>query len=660
MEYFFTLFSLIQFILLGLTLSLFILPGYLLVLHLGLNLHSKAEKIFAGFSLSLTIATLTGFLFSFLELFTVRIIGVFFLSISLILIVYHFHQKKIEISLRIPHVSTTSILLWGGFIFAFILAHIFESHSLLPTTWDRGIHFTRMLFLLNHSHLPKVMGAPQYLPYYPEGFNVSVSSFTALYCFLTGFYPEFTQFSSIMFLNKSFTFFNEFFIALNVLGIFTLVREISKERKEAILASLLSLLFIHYTIGSLVSMSSYCFLAFPLLIMYKIAKTSQRKQDLLLPFLGATLVLFRIRVATFFFLLAFFTITFTFLSREITLRRYGQILGLLLASLLLAGGFLYLNHNMLLGILNTYKRKELASLTISKARFPLTLISLSISISPIKAFLLRLLPSLNYIITRFQESLIPDSFFPFLIAGSVIAIKEKKRRAFTLALWFAPWFLDQIPPYGRFGLYKLYLFPILASFGFIRILGLTSNSKSPQIRKRFSKIIKKMKRVKWVYILLLVLLLFPRLKGKVRDSLRPGYYRSISYIGEGAFHKVEMVKAGTSPDAVIVTPTKGPSSVLLCALAEKREILIATPRSDRTPSYVELVKLYSYFKVQGIDHAPENISSSMSRSMISKYNITAILFHRIYNVNVTLYQEMYPKARVFHQQVGGWKLLILS
>lgn len=675
--------SLNEIFLLIITAGIFILPGYLIIAQTGLRNISIIEKVFYGFCVSVSLSTILGYIFSFFKVLSFVAINMTFYILNVILLFYHFFYSKNEnikeiknnfnskFKKNLKNISYFSLIVVGIFLIAFFIAYIFESHALLPTTWDRGKHFSYMVYILNHDHLPStVIGAPSYEPYYPNGFHTSASIFVDLFCFISSTPPQFSSYDDILYLAKPFIFFSIVFIALIVLGIYCLVKRISQRKLEATVAAFMSLIFIEYSAGSLVHMSSFCLISLPITLMIEkldAPNKNSNKIDILLLISLITLVLFRIIAVAFTIIIIFLSYSLKVIQKQIKIKNYFRIIIVIFSSLCVSAFILFLCDNRLFGMLDTFIRKENILSMISKPKMAFLFIN-----SSLFKFILSFIPTFDYFISKINY-FINNPFYPFLLVGIIFGVYDKKRRYFILALLIAPWFLEPFPPFGRFQYYLIYIYPIIASLGLSRLITFTTKIWNinilPYIINKIKKIktlfnnrlrklwaiikhsINKLKNSNWeAYLIICSILLFftlPKLNIILYYNLNPGKYRAMSYINKNSIKTKDMILNSTFPNDVIVSPLAGPNSFLLSAILKNRQILIATPRSDRTPSYVELVKVYNKFVVEGADTVPKNTTNSERKEIIQKYKIDAIIFNYNAKINETYYKTLYPNSYIY-------------
>ena len=511
--------------------------------------------------------SLLDFFLSRLDMFKGNLIfGYFiiFLLISITLYIYrnkrfYEHITKIGISYKYIFITTSVLFI---FILIFYLCNIFENSSIFPVGWDRGHHFGIMLDLINSNHLPLFEPGTLYKPFYFQGFNTTISTYTLL----TSPFSEL----SIAGLSKSFIFFNSIIIALYPIAVYSVALHMFTSKKIALLAAIafvpiaarefisagplaenLGIIFL----GGLIIISCS-------LITYK--NTNHRKIIILLAiFIGAIALTHIIAIAFAILTLVLFSL-WAYVKKEITIKGCIYLYILIIASLLVTAGFLFLtNPNLTYGIIDEVIRKN--------AEPGLGWLSSSLGSYFTDSFEL----TLNNL-----KEVISILLAPFFVIGIIMYIRRNK--GYLIPLLISSLFFIFIPilPFNRPSYYLVYPMTLFSGLGIYYMFKYIINNGYYRYFVAFIMILS--------IITIGVIDSFDRVN--YLGETRTEYWPQDEY--NQSFQLIEWIEHNIDSTSIIACPDSSPLGYLLIA-SVTNTVLFADPKWLDVPSYQEIALIYN-------------------------------------------------------------------
>lgn len=574
----------------------FLIPGYLFAAQIPFKQKSIIRDIYLGFCISSSISIFAGFILSRLDIFKgycVFIYFVLFLLLSATLYVYRKrrlreYQNKNRIFYNDIFLFTSVFLI---FILIFYLCHFFEHYSDFPVGWDRGHHYGRMLYLVNNNHLPLFEPGTLYKPFYFQGFNITISSFTQLT-------SPFTELS-IAGLSESFTFFSSVLIAFYPIAIYSVTLHLFVNNKIALLASISFIPIAgreFISAGPLGENLGIILLGGMTIIGIDLIKhrctTNRINQVLFLLFIGA-IALTHIIAITFAILTLVLISLWALVKREINVKECALFYLQIVICILITVIFLYFtNPNLAHGIINEVARK---------------------SAEPGPGWLSSSLGS--YLLDSLQTTLanLKDAFSPLLapLFAIGIIVYTRTNKGYLIPIFLSSLFLVFIPilPFNRPSYLLVYPSTLFSGLG---LYYLFIYLKKQEIYR----------------YLLIILALFSIITIGILDSFdranywgekRTEYWPQDEY--DQSFQLVEWIGQNIDSSSIIACPDSSPLGYLITASIDNT-VYFADPKWLDIPIYQEIALVYD-----------KEASKIERKEIIEKYEIATII--------VTVYSEKY-------------------
>jgi hypothetical protein len=577
-------------------LLLFLIPGYLSAAQIPFKEKSFIRNIYLGFCISVSTSIFIGSIFSRLDIFKGYCVFIYFIVFLLLSAALYIYRKKkvqgLQPKNRIIYKDifiTASVFII--LILIFYLCYVFENYSDFPVGWDRGHHFGRMLYLINNNQLPLFEPGTLYNPFYFQGFNITISSFTLL----TSPFSEL----SIAGLSNSFTFFTAIMIAFYPIVIYSITLHLCTNNKVALLASISFLPIAgreFISSGPLGENLGIILLGGVIIIGIELIKhrntNNYINQILFFVFIGA-IALIHVIAITFAILTLILLSLWSLIKKEVNAKECTFFYLQIVISILITAVFLYFtNPNLAHGIIDEVVRKS--------AEPGPGWLSASLG--------LYLSDSLNLTLRNLEDA-ISLLLTPLFVIGVIVYIRRNK--GYLIPIFLSSLILIIIPilPFNRPSFLLVYPMTMFSGFG---LCYLFIYAKKTEIYR----------------YLLVILAIFSIITVGILDSLdranywgekRTEYWPQDEY--NQSFHLIEWIGQNIDLSSTITCPDSSPLGYLITASIDNT-VLFADPKWLDVPLYQEIALIYD-IKTPKI----------VREQIIEKYQISTII--------VTVYTEKY-------------------
>jgi len=508
------------------------------------------------------------------------------------------------------------ILILGGFIIIFLfMGFIYESSSSFPIGWDRGVHFSKVLYTINHQGFTPVTPGTSYSPFYFEGPNVLLSSLSYLSYYLS-YFEDFNPqiFSNISNLSLIFTFFFLAILTLTFLSTYCLSRNlVDKKYAYLSLFFLIPLAFIALpsvgTIGTILGLNLIC--AYAILLKRYSSGLITKLEKVLLFIIPGLLILIHISSVVYFFIFLFFFFLFSFFKKKDKTFIYKILKNIFLSIFLFSLFSLIFNFSLFSGIIvHTFRKASLSEegfISMSDTFYSSNIEELA------------------------KKLFFPPLFFVTSLIGIIYLFMHKKIT--MISFFFGGAILTLIPllPFVRSVIYLIIPFSIVAGFFFANI---------------FKKISKYRKFVLIVFLMALFFLsMVSSLNNLTELSKGRLYYDEQSYLN--SFILVNSINS-LQIEGNLIYPSSGALAHFIYALS-KKGVLFSDPRYEDLPEMVASSKIYEQYPTSRRLFISE-LNCKEINNLLERYNITKIAFDESHPIKKEcLFEEGFINLRSFEE-----------
>ncbi len=162
-------------------LVLFIISSYLFADAVLSPNYSQSERLSLGLLLYISIIIVLGYLYSWAYIFSQNVAAVTFTFLVVLSVILHVKSKRrtiITSLLKRESQSITTRIVMLSVLAFFALSLLYESIVPLVQGWDRAIHFTSFLEILNYSHVSDTYPGSNVNNFYLQGAEFFLSFMT--------------------------------------------------------------------------------------------------------------------------------------------------------------------------------------------------------------------------------------------------------------------------------------------------------------------------------------------------------------------------------------------------------------------------------------------------------------------------------------------------
>jgi len=619
------------------TLILFTVPGYLLSVFSSFRDHSTLERIYFGYIVSMAVFVISGFILSFFRNFTPFWIFLFLILYNIAsLTLYLKYSKIVYGNKHIPNKNNhrfnlKTFLNVSLFFSTLLICLIYIWPSPFPIGWDRGKHFGRTVFTLNHGMLEMTDPGTDYNPFYFQGLNLIISTLTGASVAFSSL--AFDNFSFLVDLSLIFNVFLAWLVSLTVLGIYFLSNNTFRNEKIATLSSIIFISLSGFGFADTPSIGvcvTFLFLSvFFVYLPLVMEKIDINKTDWLFLFLITISIIF-MHIIGIAFMILFSTILlcFKFYKREWSKEQIKKFLAVIGISGLFSFLFLLILYPVFVrGVADEIIRKG------STSGFSSELVLISYFSQNIK-----ILQGIGVIL-----------FVPLLLSLVTFIWQKKKLSSVVISLAFTSLLFILIPilPFTKPEWYIVYPISTLGGAGIFYVFTLLEAK---------TKIKNKVWTVIFIYLIIGSVLSASNVYAVSIARVkwyRYDYYNEVYDLSTWLNSKLETPRT-------ILFPQSGPFAYLLNALSQHK-ILFAEPRFPDIPSFQETARIYLKYPTSAGEFNFLNVSSEERYNIINKYNISVIVETDKIKADINSLKLYYSTAVLFnwyHPTPSYWVIIL--